>query len=152
MVQLSLHNNMYEELVEGCGTSSGLDVTMEKWGATWVSLEGLVVVQTIGKTYIRPLVSQNKSSYLFSISTLMSLVSYKTCPQMKVSFITLEYTVLKCVKLPDCLSDLHKPLINQISSGTSLGASTGPADNCFICVCVHGFPTCIPSFARREKH
>src|SRR5882724_8694938 len=28
MVQSSQHNNMYDELVEGCGTSSGLDVPM----------------------------------------------------------------------------------------------------------------------------
>jgi len=60
MVWSSLHNNTYEELVEGCGTSSGLDVTMGKWGATQVSLEGVVVVQTIGKMYIRPLVSQKQ--------------------------------------------------------------------------------------------
>src|SRR5882724_11609933 len=46
MVQSSQHNNMYEELVEGCGASSGLDITTGKWGATWVSLDG-VVVQTI---------------------------------------------------------------------------------------------------------
>jgi len=49
MVWSSLHNNTYEELVEGCGASSGLDVTMGKWGATWVSPEGQMVVQTIGK-------------------------------------------------------------------------------------------------------
>jgi len=38
-----------EELVEGCGASSGLDVTMGKWGATQVSPEGWMVVQTVGK-------------------------------------------------------------------------------------------------------
>jgi len=47
MVWSSQHNNTYEELVEGCGASSGLDVTMGKWGATQVSPDG-VVVQTIG--------------------------------------------------------------------------------------------------------
>src|SRR5882724_3194284 len=60
MVWSSLHKNMYEELVEGCGASSGLDVTMGKQGVTWVSPEGVVVVQTIGKTYIRLLVSQKQ--------------------------------------------------------------------------------------------
>ena len=49
MVWSSQHNNTYEELVEGCGACSGIDITMGKWGATWVSLEGWVVVQTIGK-------------------------------------------------------------------------------------------------------
>src|SRR5882724_13609886 len=50
---------MYEELVEGCGTSSGLDVTMGKQGATQMSPGGWVVVHN-RKTYIRPLVSQRK--------------------------------------------------------------------------------------------
>jgi len=44
-----LCTTIHEELVEGCGKYSGLDVTMGKWGATQVSLEGQVVVQTIGK-------------------------------------------------------------------------------------------------------
>src|SRR5882724_6915776 len=49
MVWSSLHKNTYEELVEGCGASSGLDVTMRKQCATQVSPEGWMVVQTIGK-------------------------------------------------------------------------------------------------------
>jgi len=49
----------YEELMEGCGTSSGLDVITGKWGATRMSLGGWVVVHN-RKTYIRPLVSQRK--------------------------------------------------------------------------------------------
>ena len=36
MVWSSLLNNTYEELVEGCGASSGLDVTMGKCSAIWV--------------------------------------------------------------------------------------------------------------------
>src|SRR5882724_1816328 len=44
-----LCTSIYEELVEGCGASSGLDVTTGKQGATQVSPEGWVVVQTIGK-------------------------------------------------------------------------------------------------------
>src|SRR5882724_6264968 len=95
----------------------------------------------------------SKTNHLTSFlkSTLMSLVFYKTCPQMKVSIITLEYTILKCVKLLDHLADLHKPLINRISSGSSPAASSGPVDNCFICVHVHGFPICVPSFCKKGK-
>ena len=49
----------YEELVEGCGTSSGLDFIMGKQGATRMSPGGWVVDHN-RKTYIRPLVSQRK--------------------------------------------------------------------------------------------
>src|SRR5882724_2214527 len=66
--------------------------------------------------------------------------------------VTLEYTISKCVKLLDHLTDLHEPLINWISSGSSPAASSGLVDNCFICVCVHSFPICVPSFLKRERH
>ena len=81
----------------------------------------------------------------------MSLVFYETHPPTKVSIIILEYTISKHVKLLDCLSDPHKPLINQISSGSSPAASSGPVDNCFICVRVHSFPICVPSFCKKGK-
>jgi len=82
---------------------------------------------------------------------LMSLVFYETCPQMKVSLITLEYTISKCVRLLDHLSDLHEPLINWISSGSSPATSSRLVDNCFICICVHSFPICVPSFCKKGK-
>src|SRR5882724_3471014 len=82
---------------------------------------------------------------------LTSLVFYKTHPWMKLSIITLEYTISKCVKLLDHLSDPHEPLINWISSGSSPAASSGLVDNCFICVCVHSFPVCVPSFCKKGK-
>jgi len=50
---------MYEELMEGCGTSSGLDVIMGKQGATQMSPGGWVVVHN-REMYIRLLVSQRK--------------------------------------------------------------------------------------------
>src|SRR5882724_5843936 len=102
--------------------------------------------------YIRLLVSQ-KTNHLTSFlkSMLTSLVFYKTHPWTKVSIITLEYTVSKHVKLLDCLSDPYEPLINQISSGSSPATSSGPVDNCFICICVHGFPICVPSFCKKGK-
>src|SRR5882724_11774868 len=65
--------------------------------------------------------------------------------------VTLECTLLRCVKLLDCLSDPRRPLINRISSGTSSGASTRLDDNCFICIHVHGFPVCVPSFCKKGK-
>jgi len=96
-------------------------------------------------------ISKTRHLTSFLKSTLMSLVFYETHPQMKVLIIILEYTISKCVKLLDCLSDPHKPLINRISSGSSPAASSGPVDNCFICVHVHGFPICVPSFCKKGK-
>src|SRR5882724_2833019 len=90
-------------------------------------------------------------SYLFSISTLTSFGLFQNPSLDKSIIVTLEYTVLKCVKLLDHLSDLHEPLINWISSGSSPPASSGPVDNCFICVCVHSFPVCVPSFCKKGK-
>ena len=65
--------------------------------------------------------------------------------------VTLEYNLSRQVKLFDHLSDPHGPLINQISSETCSGTSQGLDDSCFICVCVHELPICIPSFCKKGK-
>src|SRR5882724_3415784 len=101
--------------------------------------------------YIRPIVSPKRSSYLSSISTLMSFGLLQNLSLDKSIIVTLEYTPSKCVKLLDCLSDPQEPLINWISSEISSGTSSGPVDNCFICVHVHGFPVCVPSFCKKGK-
>jgi len=60
------------------------------------------------------------------------ILVYSRKPSLWTNIIvTLEYTVSKCVKLFDCLSDPNEPLINWISSPP---ASSGSGDNCFICV------------------
>src|SRR5882724_9691745 len=98
-----------------------------------------VVVQNTGvllreNIYKTACICRKGLSYLFSISTLMSFGLFQNLSSDESIIVTLEYTLSKHVKLLDCLSDLHGPLINQLSSGTSLGTSTGPDDNCFICV------------------
>jgi len=83
---------------------------------------------------------------------LMSLVFYENpSSDESIDYHSGVY-LLEHVKLLDCLSDLHKPLINWISSGSSPATSSGPVDNCFICINVHGFPICVLAFVRREKH
>jgi len=140
--------------VEVCGASSGLDVPTGDGGHLGVTRQsggpntGVPLRDNIYKTAC---ICKKGLSYLFSISTLMSFGLFQSPSSDKSIIVTLEYTLLRHVKLLDRLSDPHGPLINWISSGTSSGTSTGPEDNCFICVCVHGFPICIP-FARREKH
>ena len=109
---------------------------------------GTGVVHTRGKTYIRQLVSQRKPSYLFSISTLMSFGLFLKTHLWTSIIVTLEYTVSKHVKLFDSLLDLNEHLVNQMSSSP---ASSRPGNNCFICVRVHGFPICVPSFCKKGK-
>src|SRR5882724_9399356 len=101
--------------------------------------------------YIRPLVSQKQIILpLFYIyAHILGLLQNPSSDESII--VTLEYTILKHGKLLDCLSDPHKHLIHQITSGTSSGASSGPVDNCFICIHVHGFPICIPSFCKKGK-
>jgi len=74
---------MYEELVEGCGTSSGLDVTTGKLGATQVSPEGWGG-STIGKhIYGHLYLKENHlTSFLYLCSRL--LVYFTACLWMKV--------------------------------------------------------------------
>ena len=62
--------------------------------------------------YIRSLVSQRKPSYLFSIPTLTSFGLFlKICLRTSI-IVTLEYTVLTCVKLFDHLLDPNEPLLS----------------------------------------
>ena len=63
----------------------------------------------------------------------------------------LEYTSSNRVKLFNCLSVPQEPLINQISSEISSDTLSGLVDSCFICICMHGFPVCIPSFCKKGK-
>jgi len=65
--------------------------------------------------------------------------------------VMLEYTSSNHVKLLDCLSDPQEPLINWISSDISSDTSPGPVDSCFICIHMHRFPVCIPSFCEKGK-
>src|SRR5882724_3294105 len=101
--------------------------------------------------YIRLLVSQNKSSYLSSLSMLTSFGLLQNLSLDESIIVTLEYMPSKCVKLLDHLSDPQEPLIYQISSKIPSGTLSGLVDSCFICICVHGFPVCIPSFCKKGK-
>src|SRR5882724_98110 len=92
------------------------------------------------ETYISPLVSPNKSSYLSFISTLTSF-GFLQNPSLDESIIVImEYTSSNCSNLLDHLSDLQEPLINWISSEISSDASSRPVNSCFIYICIHGFP------------
>ena len=65
--------------------------------------------------------------------------------------VTLEYTSSNNVNIFNHLSDPQEPLINQISSKISSDTSSGLVDGCFIFICMHGFPVCIPSFCKQGK-
>src|SRR5882724_1221892 len=88
--------------------------------------------------YIRPIVSPKRSSYLSSISTLMSFGLLQNPSLDKSIIVTLEYMPSNHVKLLDHLSDLQEPLINQISSDISSGTLSRPVNSCFICVTCTG--------------
>src|SRR5882724_8126121 len=99
-----------------------------------------VVVQNTGvplreNIYKTTCICKKGLSYLFSISMLTSFGLFQNLSSNESIIVTLEYTLLKCVKLLDHLSDLHGPLINWISSGTSLGESTGPDNNYYLHLC-----------------
>src|SRR5882724_12608245 len=96
--------------------------------------------------YIRLLVSPNRSSYLSSISTLTSFGLLQNLSLDENIIVILEYTSSNHVKLLDHLSDPQEPLINQIYSEISSGTSSRLVDSCFICIHVHRFPVCVPSF------
>src|SRR6266481_4259919 len=77
-------------------------------------------------------------------------------------FSILEPSSQSCIKLIDWLLDLPVPLIDCISPArpptpsselakTPLPPSE-PADRCFICIRVHGFPKCIPTFCKKANH
>jgi len=84
---------MCEELVEGCGASSGLYVPMGNGvplGVTgWSGGSDNRGPQR--ELYIRKLVSPNRSSYLSSISMLTSLVFMNPSPDGSI-LVILEYT------------------------------------------------------------
>src|SRR5882724_1503184 len=89
-------------------------------GVIWV-LPDKVVVQNTGvplreNIYKTACICKKKLSYLFSISMLMSFGLFQNLSLDESIIDTLEYTLSKCVKLLDCLLDLHEPLINWISS------------------------------------
>ena len=67
------------------------------------------------ETYIRPLVSPKTSSYLSSISMLMSFGILQNQSWDKSIIVNLEYTSSNHAKLLDSLSDPQEPLINWIS-------------------------------------
>jgi len=64
----------------------------------------------------------------------------------------LEHTSSDRVKLIDRLSDPHTSLFNQITSPEPSTVSSELVDKCFICVRVHGFPVCIPSFCKKGRN
>src|SRR5882724_11025856 len=123
-------------------------------GAIQVSLDK-VVVQTIGVPFRESIYKTtciSKKDYLTSLLYLSSHLWYFMKPVLRQSIIvTLDYTPSKCVKLLDHLSDPPKPLINQISSEISSGTSSRPVNSCFICIHVHRFPVCVPSFCKKGK-
>jgi len=143
---------MCKELVEVCGTSSGLDVPTGDGGH--LGVPDKVVVQNTGvpgkqNTYKTACICKKGLSYLFSISTLTSFGLFQSSSSDESIIVTLEHNLSRGVKLFDHLSDPHGPLINRISSGTCSGRSAGLDDSCFICVHVHRFPICIPSFCKK---
>jgi len=148
---ISAHNT-YEELVEGCGASSGLDVTMGKQGATRMSPGGWVVVHN-REMYIMPLVSQRKNhlnSFLYLCSRL--LVYFKACLWTKVSLSPWSIT---------SRDELNSLTISQILMDLSLtGYPQGPAQAdqldwmiavSSVSMCT-GSPSAFLPFARREQH
>jgi len=82
----------YEELMEGCGASSGLNVMMGKQGATQMSLGGWVVVQN-RKCIYGHLYLKERSSYLFSLSMLTSFGLFQSPSLDKSIIVTLEYNL-----------------------------------------------------------
>ena len=122
-----------------------------KQAATWVSLDA-VVVQTIGV----PLKENVYKATCISILSLFYLYAHvfgllwNPSPDESI-IIILEYTSSNHVKLLDCLSDPHEPLINHIYSEISSEASCQPVNSCFIYIWVHRFPVCTPSFCKKGK-
>ena len=143
-----------QEIVEGCGTSSRLDVLTGNWvplGATRCSCGSDNRGATQGlNIYLTACISKN--NHLTSPLSLCScLWSFKNPSLDKSIIIILEYTSSNHVKLLDHLSDPLEPLINCISSGISSGASSQLVNSYFICIHVHGFSICIPSFCKKGE-
>ena len=121
---------------------------LEKTGCHSGVTRGNGGVHTIGKHIKGGLYL--KENHLTSFLYLCShLLVYSQKNRLRTSItVTLEYMVSKHVKLFDRLLDPNKPLVNQISYSP---ASSRPGDNCFICVWVHSFPICVPSFCKKGK-
>src|SRR5882724_4574934 len=82
---------------------------------------------------------------------LTSLVFYKSLSPDGSILVILEYTSSIHVKILDHLSDPQESLINCISSEIASDVSSQLVDSCFICICIHGFPMCTPSFCKKGK-
>ena len=91
------------------------------------------------------------------ISTLISW----TLSSSDGKAVILETTSSKHVKLIDRISDPpaspsdqilpEKPSASPSEPTVSQTTPSGPNNTCFICVRVHGFPTCIPIFCKKDK-
>src|SRR6266481_982151 len=83
-------------------------------------------------------------------------------PPAEKPFSILEPSSQNHLKLIDWLSDPPVPLIYRISPASpptpssKLGKSTSPLSNpanqCFICIRVHSFSECVPTFCKKAKH
>src|SRR6266481_8272263 len=95
--------------------------------------------------------------YSFCYTHILELFSLAGKP-----FSILEPSSQSRIKLIDWLSDLPVPLIDCISptrppTPSSEPAKTPllpsePANWCFICIWVHSFPECIPTFWKKANH
>src|SRR5882724_6889764 len=56
----------------------------------------------------------------------------------------------ECTKLLDCLSEPSSRLIHCISHPPEEDISAGVVTVCFICIRVHGFASCIPTFCKKD--
>ena len=140
--------------MEGCGTSSGLDVPTRNWchsGVTGQSggSDNRGAIQ--GKSYMRLLVSPKR--IIFPLFYIYAHVFWSFMqPVLRQKYHCHSGVLpLNHVKLLDHLSDPQEPLINWISSEISSGTLSGLVNSCFICICVHRFPVCVPSFCKQGK-
>ena len=141
--------------MEVCGRSSGLDVPTGNGchlGVTGQSGSsdklGVPFRESIYKTACISKI--NLILLLFYIYAHIFGNLQKTVPRQSI-IVTLEYMPSKCVKLLYCLSDPQEPHINWISSEISSGTLSGPLNSCFICIHMHEFLVCIPSFCKKGK-
>ena len=83
-------------------------------------------------------------------------------PPAEKPFSILEPLSQNHLKLIDRLSDPPVPLIYRISPASPPSPSSKPgkttlppselANWCFICIRIHGFPECVPTFCKKAKH
>ena len=55
----------------------------------------------------------------------------------------------ECTKLLDCLSEPSSRLIHRVSHPPEEDVSVEVVTVCFICVRVHGFASCVPTFCKK---